>query len=1015
MKIVNRKCIAILFALLATQVNAQITQSYLNIAPTSPTVAELTKYVEIPVSYYTGVPNINIPLYTIQCGDIAVPISLSYHAGGITVDQVASWVGLGWSLNAGGVISKRIFDNYNDACFNKYPTIEQLETHIKQAEGYFPSFLTSSLDDLIKNKKQPDLYSYNFNNYSGQFFLYDSEAYNISNSKDLRFNFLGPSIKNVFDLNGNQYFFDAIEYISQKTNLYNYNDYYGLQYTGTTETSNASQLLSKIRDNNKNDSIIFNYRQEKEAYKTMLSGTLAFAYNFSSGEPIWSNGGKESGFHESEIACLTKKVEEIIASNGIKITFIADHVRLDLAAEYKSGSTAPLPKALTEIIIKDSKDEIIKRFSLEYEYFTANQANYKDKTTNYRLKLKTLKEFGNDNASPQIYNFSYYGEIPGEPDMPYRTSFTGHDYGGYRNGEQNIFDDWRKSFPNISMTFEQENSFLAITSSSAQVFYPIWPNAPTIKKSFKAYYSGTDLNPDPHFMHAYSLKEITYPLGGKRIFEYEPNEYGYLKYYGGLRIKKITNIFSLQDSTSTQYLYPEYGTIINEPLLYRTRYNISSSYASKDAYSVTTECDRLSYLEISSEPYYSMYSLSGDYIGYPSVIEKKKGSETHYLYYSLGENDFPNKYYSLRMIIDGEGKCRHYEYLNKPIDRFSYGSNGRGYGRGKIKEIQLYNDTIGLIQRENFNYNFTDICKIPCVEIYNDAPGWDCFGRYYYDYNTFEHTIGEAVLIGKRTTTYTKDEAEAMITEEKYAYNDNQLIKKVDITTSKGQNISTETIYPSDIKVGIYKKMTDTNMENIPIEVTKKVNGAVTDGQLLTYDTFNNMILPKSFYKLGTTAPITSFTNYNGESIGMNYGVPLNTVTSYTAKGKVAAITAQDGMNTVYIWGYNNTYPIAEIKNLTYAQLTAKISLSELEIISNKNIPSDDDWNKIKNLKTLFTDVQMSIFTYKPYIGLLSVTSPDEKTIYYDYNSFGQLKEIYTLENGSKNILKSYEYHFQSK
>jgi hypothetical protein len=74
----------------------------------SPTAASLGKYGDIPVSYHTGVPEISIPIYTITQGSLSLPISLSYHSSGIKVDEVASNVGLGWSLNAGGMISRTV-------------------------------------------------------------------------------------------------------------------------------------------------------------------------------------------------------------------------------------------------------------------------------------------------------------------------------------------------------------------------------------------------------------------------------------------------------------------------------------------------------------------------------------------------------------------------------------------------------------------------------------------------------------------------------------------------------------------------------------------------------------------------------------------------------------------------------------------------------------------------------------------------------------------------------------------
>lgn len=69
------------------------------ILPLSPQAAALARYGEYPVSMATGVPDINIPIYTIRLGDFSLPIRLAYHSSGIRVDDVASIVGLGWSLD----------------------------------------------------------------------------------------------------------------------------------------------------------------------------------------------------------------------------------------------------------------------------------------------------------------------------------------------------------------------------------------------------------------------------------------------------------------------------------------------------------------------------------------------------------------------------------------------------------------------------------------------------------------------------------------------------------------------------------------------------------------------------------------------------------------------------------------------------------------------------------------------------------------------------------------------------
>ena len=85
---------------------AQITPQ--KVIPPSPDAASLGKYGSTPVGLHTGIPNIDIPIYTVTDGSLQLPISISYHASGIKVSEIASWAGLGWTLNAGGIISRSV-------------------------------------------------------------------------------------------------------------------------------------------------------------------------------------------------------------------------------------------------------------------------------------------------------------------------------------------------------------------------------------------------------------------------------------------------------------------------------------------------------------------------------------------------------------------------------------------------------------------------------------------------------------------------------------------------------------------------------------------------------------------------------------------------------------------------------------------------------------------------------------------------------------------------------------------
>jgi hypothetical protein len=76
--------------------------------PPSPDAASLGKYGQYPVSLYNGLVKIDIPIYTIELPLYNLPVSISYHASGIKINEISSTVGLGWALNAGGVITRSV-------------------------------------------------------------------------------------------------------------------------------------------------------------------------------------------------------------------------------------------------------------------------------------------------------------------------------------------------------------------------------------------------------------------------------------------------------------------------------------------------------------------------------------------------------------------------------------------------------------------------------------------------------------------------------------------------------------------------------------------------------------------------------------------------------------------------------------------------------------------------------------------------------------------------------------------
>src|SRR5690606_28032886 len=117
----------------------------------------------VPVNPSTGIPQISVPLYVIESSQLSYPISLSYHASGIKVEDVAGPVGTGWSLNAGGMINRIMRDRPDEQENGFFSFASDIPNETDALSIYTKNDLAKRVTDMI-----PDLFYYSTGTMAGK-------------------------------------------------------------------------------------------------------------------------------------------------------------------------------------------------------------------------------------------------------------------------------------------------------------------------------------------------------------------------------------------------------------------------------------------------------------------------------------------------------------------------------------------------------------------------------------------------------------------------------------------------------------------------------------------------------------------------------------------------------------------------------------------------------------------------------------------------------------------------------
>lgn len=969
----------------------------------TPEVSSLIKYIDNPVSYDRGMVDISIPLYEIDVSGVKIPITLSYYHKGLKPNEGSNWLGFGWSLKAEPVIARTI--NGRDDLNTTYTSADDIS--ITRNNDYYV--------DLAENLKDedPDQYYYTLPSKSGSFFFMRNNSTGVFDVKTIPYEPIKIKYSSdqfeVIDDNGTCYYFGKAE-SNEK-------------YQEIADNKIIAWKCTKIIAPNKKDFISFNYYPIENEKRRNITDFLSIEDNLSGdskrdfigrgktsqGTVIQSNAGdakcgwsvpiikyNKDGYTQSECPFYLEPIQIGVGTEW-KILKICQSNYTDPAFEqqnsyrriqsitFKNGiiNFIRLDNCLSLIEIRDNNNQIVKKVLLEQERIGG--------TYNYPL-LKAVEFVDGNNNRLEKYTIEYNG-------LPNTNYTSAINFWGYYTGSGDGY---------------------YFGSAIQRIRLPILIRKDSNTSLFNNYFDVGSIHRESPASQNGILKSISTSLGGKTEFIYESDSYfkdswtestpyepSPIIKAGGLRIKEIKKNDPITNTTLTRVF--KYGKlnvngiedglgIIRNPITpeqymkVQTRKVLNNNIAD---YSGTSRIRTL------SSWLFGDMTMSGAPVVYDRVTEYNV-SEQNGITIDNGKTVYIFDHTPMGTnIVPG---------TNLNLD------NKLDWSRGQLKTKQIYKrigNRYDLIQKIDYSYTtfFKDKIKVGKAYLHTIADGDNTTAirnakkegvRYY----TYYIETGAVKINAEIDSVFTDNGIVA--TKKEYIYSNGTHLYPTSIktTNSDGAIKSQSMSYPLDngsLQTTEHLQAKNSLVSNWIVSPILETKETVNSESLTTYSSykiFSNLQVP-SFYqtitKKNDNPTETRFTCYNYDQ----YGNPVY-------------ISKDDTENIVYLWSYQGKYPIAEIRNATYSQINSIIGI---ESLSARSEPYQSDWNAINDLRTNLSlgDILITTYTYKPLVGIISMTDPRGLTTYYKYDTFGRLKEIYFIENNIKKMIKKFGYHYQDQ
>jgi hypothetical protein len=1017
----------------------------------SPDAATLGSFGDFDVSAFTGMPNISVPVFSLQEGDIPINCKLRYLSGGVKPSAHPGWVGQNWTLDVGGIVTRKVNGGVDEVANSQASTT-----------GNPPN--QSILNEYAYLYNYSSLNNPSYNPWYGNAFI----QYYYENLTSTTGGQQTTALNNLCNLAPDEFSFTLPTGVSGSFYLNQFGKWQVKTQTSANLVVNVAAPTSVTINNNWSGqgSTLTVYRS---IYTITITDEAGFVYTFGNSPTAieFTRGARAQQWaYNEDVVADAWYLTQIQSPTGNVVNFsyqreANEYVQgvaypsaenLSLSAQMGAGgsyfSQQTIAAYVAQVVNPVYLTQISSRtFNVAFNISPSTQLAYPYKgsafvsnsnSTYFNYSDLEINDQVTTAVAGVVASLSVWYEL---------SNIVVTDYNGVSRDQYTFMYNNDPTQRLFLGEFRKKN----LTATGADMVYHFTYN-PTQLPPYNAlqqdqwgYYNGitfpatvTTATPSlmsNFVMNSYDaqagiLTQIIYPTSGTTTFNWEANDYSYIVQKsgdainlvsqtgtgGGLRIASIVNTDNTGNSYTTQYIYKKIvngsPTVSSGVLSGYNKIYYSMNVASSTPGPSYTALATLAFIN------YDDYSVcldntDGRDVVYSEVQEILPDGSSRIFDYSNSDNpqymdQVPTTVYSDAFVLQNSLGGYAAIVQSSAYSTYSYpllSHNSLELERGQLLSERDYNTGGVLLKQIQNTYN-SDPTRfnsyVPSFDNYSIIAGTSSTlvtERYfqavkiytYYDY-----------LQSSAVTMYDQNGVNPVTTTTTYTYDPTYKNKKTEsFTASNGQVVSTTYNYPPDnvanLSAGAQtakSAMVTGNMTGVPLEKIVNRNSVQVSDDRTDYGVFT-----------GASGTFEKPALFN-QAVSTLTPEPRIQYNNYDPYGHLEEEQKVNDLKHAFLWGYNNAYLVADVTGASYATVSGLVNASSIAT------PASDAamQTTLNGIRTGLagTPALVNTYTYTPLVGMTSKTDATGKPNYFVFDGLNRLSQLLDINS---NVVKEYNYN----